>query len=90
MAETKKILVTGAAGTVGGAVAKALQAQKFKVTGGTTRPESASLPKGVNAVKADYTDPASMAAALNEVDGLFLVAPPLDPESPAKLNPVID
>jgi len=38
----------------------------------------------------DYTNRATYATAMQDVDGLFLVAPPLDSEAPAKLNPVID
>lgn len=90
MENIQTILVTGAAGNVGRAVASALLERDFKVLGGTTRPETAVLPKGVTAVRADYNDPASVEKALEGVDGLFLVAPLLDPEAPAKLNPVID
>lgn len=90
MKNIQTILVTGAAGNVGGAVAKALLEKGFKVLGGTTRPQTALLPDGVTAARADYNDPASVKAALEGVDGLFLVAPLLDPEAPAKLNPVID
>ncbi len=90
MTDSKKILVTGAAGNVGHAAVKALLARDLQVIGGTTRTETATLPPGIAAVRADFTDPAAMAAALTGVDRLFLVAPPMDPEAPAKLNPVID
>lgn len=90
MANINKVLVTGAAGNVGGAVVDALLNRKIQVVGGTTRPGEVNLPEAVPAVKADYTDPPTVAAALEGVDGLFLVSPPLDMEAPAKLNPVID
>lgn len=90
MKNIQTILVTGAAGNVGRAVAGALLEMDIEVLGGTTRPETAVLPEGVTAVRADYNDPASVETALEGVDGLFLVAPLLDPEAPAKLNPVID
>ena len=63
MANINKVLVTGAAGNVGGAVVNALQEKGIAVVGGTTRPETARLPEGVPMVEADYTDPATMATA---------------------------
>jgi uncharacterized protein YbjT (DUF2867 family) len=86
----KKILVTGAAGNLGRQVATALIDRDMQVIGGTTRPDTARLPSGIAAIKADYTQPATIEAALKSVNRLFLVAPPLDPEAPAKLKPVID
>lgn len=90
MSETSKILVTGASGNLGRSVVAALQDRGLNVVGGSTRPEAASLPDGISAVKADYRDPASIAAALQGMEGIFLMAPPMDPEAPSLLNPFID
>ena len=38
----------------------------------------------------DYANPSTVSAALQDVDALFLMAPPLDAEAPAKLKPVIE
>ncbi len=90
MTSTKTILVTGATGNLGGAVVNALLAKGMTVKAGTTRPEGAKLPAAARTVRIVYEDMDSVSAALEGLDGLFLVAPPLDQAAPAKLNPVID
>jgi uncharacterized protein YbjT (DUF2867 family) len=90
MNDQKRILVTGANGNLGGAVVRALNRGTVKIIAGGTHPETMQTPQGIEVRKIDYVQPETVAAALREVDGLFLVAPPLDPEAPAKLNPVID
>lgn len=42
------------------------------------------------AVRFDYADPATFGPALEGTGGLLLVAPPLDPDAPAKLAPVLE
>jgi uncharacterized protein YbjT (DUF2867 family) len=90
MTNSKTILVTGATGNLGGAVVRALMNSGLHVKAGTTRPETATLPAGAAIVKTVYEQPETLAGALKGVDGLFLVAPPLDAQAPAKLMPVID
>jgi uncharacterized protein YbjT (DUF2867 family) len=90
MNDRKKILVTGANGNLGGAVARALNRDTTTVIAAGTHPETMQMPQGIEVRKIDYVRPETVTAALKEVNGLFLVAPPLDPEAPAKLNPVID
>jgi uncharacterized protein YbjT (DUF2867 family) len=90
MSNGKRILVTGANGNLGGAVVRALTSKDMTVIAAGTRPENMQMPQGIDVCKIDYAQPETVAAALKDVDGLFLVAPPLDPEAPAKLNPVID
>jgi len=90
MNDRKKILVTGANGNLGGAVVRALNRGTATVIAAGTHPEAMQMPEGVEIRKIDYVQPETVEAALKDVDGLFLVAPPLDPEAPAKLNPVID
>jgi len=85
-----KILVTGAAGNLGRAVVAALNSKGIDVRAATRSPGKLALDAGIETVAFDYTHPAAHAAALQEVDGLFLIAPPLDSEAPAKLNPFID
>jgi uncharacterized protein YbjT (DUF2867 family) len=90
MSDQKKILVTGANGNLGGAVVRALLGKEITVIAAGTHPEKMQVPQGVKVRKIDYTRPETVAAALEGIDGLFLVAPSLDPEAAAKLNPVID
>ena len=84
------VLVTGATGSLGRAVVITLCAKGLKVKAAARNLAKAAFPAGVEAVKFDYQDPGTFKAALKDVEGLFLLAPPLDPDAPAKLNPVID
>ncbi|MCM2357150.1 MAG: NAD(P)H-binding protein [Geobacteraceae bacterium] len=85
----KTILVTGASGSLGRAAVAALTARGFSVRAASRQPLPA-IPPAVHAVRFDYTDPGTYQPALEGADGVLLIAPPLDVESPAKLNPVID
>jgi uncharacterized protein YbjT (DUF2867 family) len=85
----KRILVTGARGNVGGAVVRALADSGAAVIAGGTAPENMQMPEGIEKVEINYEQPDTVKAALQAVDGLFLVAPPLDWEAPAKVTPVI-
>lgn len=90
MNDEKRILVTGANGNLGGAVVRALANTSMTVIAAGTQPEKMQMPQGLEIRKIDYVRPETVTAALKGIDGLFLVAPPLDPEAPAKLKPVID
>jgi uncharacterized protein YbjT (DUF2867 family) len=90
MNDQRKILVTGANGNLGGAVVRALHGGTAWVVAAGTHPENMQQPQGIEVRHIDYLQPDTVAAALKGVDGLFLVAPPLDPEAAAKLNPVVD
>ncbi|MBT7952051.1 MAG: NmrA/HSCARG family protein [Gammaproteobacteria bacterium] len=77
-AETEKIiLVTGATGRQGGAVAAALLKTGFKVRGLSRNPESeraqAMTERGVSMVKGDFNDSTSLDSAMRGVYGVFLV-----------------
>jgi uncharacterized protein YbjT (DUF2867 family) len=85
----KTILVTGATGSLGSAVVTALAEKGFAVRAASRKRFEAVTPS-VQWVRFDYEDPATHDSALAGVDGIFLIAPPLDVDSPAKLNPVID
>jgi len=67
------ILVSGATGSVGGAVFTRLSEAGVDVRGGSRHPESAGLPAGT-AVRFDLGDPTTFRAALDGVDAVFLYA----------------
>ena len=73
----KIILVTGATGTQGGAVAKNLLARGYAVRGLTRNPDSerahAMSELGIEMVKGDFDDAASLAAAMDSAYGVFAV-----------------
>ena len=73
------ILVTGASGTVGSEVVKALGATGARVRAGyRTRPQN--IPKGVESVGLDFDAPETVAAALMGVETVFLLSTMVDPE----------
>jgi uncharacterized protein YbjT (DUF2867 family) len=73
------ILVTGASGTVGSEVVKALGGRSAGVRAGyRTRPQN--VPAGVESVKLDYERPETIRPALQGVDTLFLLSNIVDPE----------
>lgn len=73
-----RILVTGATGKVGGAVVTQLHAAGVPVRA-LVRGE-VDFPEGVQAVRGDLGDPASLGTALEGVDSVFLVWPFLSAE----------
>ncbi|TXS44325.1 NAD(P)H-binding protein [Streptomyces sp. t39] len=73
-----RILVTGATGNVGGAVVARLRAAGVPVRA-LVRGD-ADFPKGVQAVRGDLGDPASLGTAAEGVDAVFLVWPFLSAE----------
>ncbi|MGW7086615.1 NAD(P)H-binding protein [Streptomyces sp. NPDC054871] len=68
-----RILVTGATGRVGGAVVAQLHAAGVPVRA-LVRGE-ADFPEGVQAIRGDLSDPASLDTALEGIDSVFLVWP---------------
>jgi len=78
--QTNLILVTGATGQQGGAVARALinKGQKIRVM--TRNPEKAAgLAKaGAVVVKGDLTNEADLQAALRGIDGVFAMSTPFE------------
>lgn len=73
-----RILVTGATGNVGGAVVTQLHAAGVPVRALVRG--KAEFPEGVQAVRGDLGDPASLDTALEGVDSVFLVWPFLSAE----------
>lgn len=82
----RPILVTGATGKQGGAVVRALLKAGRPVRALTRDPGSAAgqalAAQGVDVVKGDFTDPASLDAALAGVDGVFSMQTPSHPGDP--------
>lgn len=70
------ILVTGATGTIGGHVARLLSDRGVPFRAMSRNPDG--LPNGV---RADFTDPESLAAAVTGVDTVFLVTVPPVPSA---------
>ena len=77
------ILVSGATGSIGGAVLARLREAGVQVRGGSRRPGTAGLPDGA-AVAFDLDDPATMGPALDGVDAVFVYAATSD------LRPFLD
>ncbi|MFC7219645.1 NAD(P)H-binding protein [Streptomyces polyrhachis] len=82
-----RILVTGATGKVGGAVVARLHAANVPVRALVRR--EADFPEGVQAVRGDLGDPASLDAALEGVDSVFLVWPFLSAQGASDVVDVI-
>lgn len=67
------VLVTGATGRIGRLVVDELVRAGVPVRALTRRPEAASLPPGVEVMAGDFKQPASLDAALDGVETVFLV-----------------
>jgi uncharacterized protein YbjT (DUF2867 family) len=80
-----KILVTGATGTIGKEVVRALRAKNLTVRAGARTPEKLEALKklGAEVVALDFNDPASVQSAFEGVDRVFLLTPFV--ESPVEL-----
>ncbi len=74
------ILVTGATGTVGRQVVTQLSERGVPARAVTRDPASARLPTGVEVVRGDLADPASLEPHLAGVECVFLVWPFTSPE----------
>ncbi|MCB0549342.1 MAG: SDR family oxidoreductase [Phaeodactylibacter sp.] len=74
----KTILITGATGTTGSATLQQLQGKGLALRVMTRSAEKAAAfeKQGISAVVADYSDPASLARALDGVERAFLVHSP--------------
>jgi uncharacterized protein YbjT (DUF2867 family) len=71
-------LITGITGNIGGAAARVLLAQGKTVRALVRDPQKAAawVQQGVELVQGDWNDPASIAAALQDVDGAYIMMPP--------------
>ena len=82
MASERTILITGVTGNQGGAVAQALKGAEFKLRGLTRKPDgdraAALASQGVEIVKGDLGDEASVRRALAGAWGVFSVQTPME------------
>ena len=80
MASQKLILVTGATGQQGGAVARSLLSKGKKVRVLTRTPDKAKAlaQKGAEVIRGDFEDEESLKTALRGVDGVFLMGTPFE------------
>jgi uncharacterized protein YbjT (DUF2867 family) len=83
----EKILVTGATGQLGHAVVKVLAEQGKQVRAAARQIEKLTT---VESAPLDYDKVSTFEAALQDVSKVFLIAPAMDREAPAKLIPFID
>jgi len=82
-----QIVVTGATGVLGRAIVEAVAAAGLPLRQ-AVRDLAKANPK-LDAVHLDYADSATIAPAIAGASSLVLMAPPLDPNAPAELGPVI-
>jgi len=89
---SKKILVTGATGTLGSEVVKALKKSGAAFKAGVRDAAKATqkFGAGVELVEFDFANPSTYAAATEDVDRVFLLGPPLNYEMDKLLAPFID
>jgi uncharacterized protein YbjT (DUF2867 family) len=85
--DQKPILVTGAAGVLGRAIVTAFSEAGLPLRQAVRNPKKAKA--GVDSIRLDYAEPATLGPALTGIGGLLLMAPPLDPNAPALLRPVV-
>ena len=83
----QSILITGASGVLGKSIVAAALNAGFLVRQGVRDPKKAT--PTAEAVRLNYSDPATIGPAMAGVTGLLLMAPSLDPNAPALLAPVI-
>ena len=82
MSDSRLVLVTGATGQQGGSVARRLLEKGFRVRGITRNIESDAAKEltslGAEMVRAEFTDPDSLGAALVDVDAVFAMTTPFE------------
>lgn len=82
------ILITGSTGKIGSQVVSKLAGKGVQVRALTRSPEKASFPAGIEAVKGDLLDTASVRNALKGVTTLFLLVPNAPDEITQAMNTV--
>jgi uncharacterized protein YbjT (DUF2867 family) len=86
---SKTFLVTGASGQLGHATTQALAARGFRVKAASRHPENLAFGPNVEPIRFDYDTPATFQSALAGVQGVFLVAPPMDAQAHTRLAPFL-
>jgi len=82
-----KILIAGATGTVGRELAAQLSERDTAVRALVRDPGSANLPAGVEPVRGDLADPASLNAPLDGIDTMFFLWPFTSERAATELAP---
>jgi uncharacterized protein YbjT (DUF2867 family) len=82
------ILITGSTGKIGSQVVSKLAGKGVQVRAMTRSPEKASFPAGIEAVKGDLLDTASVRSALKGITTLFLLVPNAPDEITQAMNTV--
>lgn len=87
-----KILVTGATGTIGKSLVKSLLDKKADFVAGVRNESKARevLPPGTSFVTFDFDDRSTFEKAIEGVDRVFLLGPPIDMQLDKLLAPFID
>jgi len=89
MTEQDKILIAGATGTVGRELVARLAERQIAVRALVRDPESANLLAGVECVRGDLADPASLTAPLAGVEKMFLVWPFTSERAATEIAPAV-
>lgn len=89
---TQRILVTGATGTVGSEVVRALQSRGIPYVAGVRDEDKAKklLGEDVSTVPFDFEQPDTFASAIQSVGGIFLLGPPMNLRLDQLIDPFID
>ncbi len=86
----KKILVVGASGSLGSQVVKQLSQKDFAVMAGTRNLSKINQTGNITPFHLDLDNLETYNKTLKNMDGVFLMAAPMDPLSDKKLIPFID
>lgn len=87
--QMNRTLVIGSTGNVGRSLVQELSRKGVPVRAATRNPSRFNAAPGVEAVRFDYTDPATFAPALEGVDRVFLIGPS-EPEPHKVMLPFLD
>ncbi len=89
MTPSSKVLIAGATGTVGRELVAQLSERNTAVRTLVRDPESANLPAGVELVRGDLADPASLSAPLDGVEMMFFLWPFTSERAATELAPTV-
>lgn len=88
----RRLVITGATGTVGEQVVRALRDRDAEVVAAVRDPDAAAeqLGEDIKLVEFDFTRPETWGFAFQDADGLFLVRPPGEASLKGDLLPAVD
>lgn len=85
-----KILVTGGSGNLGRSISESLSAKGFEIKVASRSGNVAKELANATGLVFDYEKPETYQSVLHGVEGVLLMAPPMDPFSDKKLIPFMD